>query len=176
MIAITLGVLTAVCVLLTVVFLGTLRGIVELRLQMSGRVGTSAASPELVAGRQLPVALLRVLPDPQQPALIAFVSDGCGACEQMAALLPAIPVTTIACVLGKDTGDIRQHLGSEVIVSDPADTQAAARALKLTTTPVVLLQHAGRVVGSAFGVSTQTVDELQRWWDHTQDLIKENAS
>lgn len=176
MIAITLGVLTAVCVLLTVAFLGILRGVVELRLQMSGRVGTSAASPELIAGRELPGALLRMLPNPQQPALIAFVSDGCSACEQMVALLPAIPVTTVACVLGKDSGEIREHLGSEVIVSDPADAQTAARALKLTTTPVVLLQHAGRVMGSASGMSTQTADELQRWWDHTQALIKENAS
>jgi len=176
MITIVLVVLTAVCALLTVAFMGALRGIVEMRLQITGRGETSPASMALMAGRELPGPLLRTLPDPMKPALIAFVSEGCDACEQMVALLPMVPVTTIACVLGKDTGEIRKLLDSRVIVADADFGDSAARALKLTATPVIILQYAGRVVGSASGVSTQTADELQRWWTQAQESIKETTS
>jgi hypothetical protein len=171
MITIVLVVLTAACVLLTVTFLAVLRGIAELRLRLGGH----SARSYIDAGSALPAALLRALNNPEDTALIAFVSDGCDACEQLTTLLPSIPVTTLACILGHDNGDIRGHLGADVIIADPTVTAAAARELKINASPVVILQHAGLVVGSAYGVSTQTEDELQLWWKSAQETIREKT-
>lgn len=174
MITVVLVALTAACVLLTVAFLATLRGVVGLRLRISGHGGGSRAFID--AGRALPVSLLSALPDPEEIALIAFVSDGCDACKELTAIVPTIPVSTVGCILGGDTGEIRGLLGSEVLVADSNITAAAARELRINSAPVVILQQGGRVVGSASGVSTQTASELELWWNQAQETIREKIS
>lgn len=172
MITLVLVMLTATCGLLTVVLLGTLRGITELRLRLSGR--TDASHTFVDAGTALPASLLQALPDPEAATLIAFVSDGCDACKELVTLLPTIPVTTVAGILGTDGGDIRSHLPDDTVIMDPAVTADVAEELGINGSPLIILQQSGRVIGSAYGVSTRTAEELQLWWQDGQRLLKEH--
>jgi len=173
MITIVLVLLTVTCALLTVVFLGTLRGIAELRLRLSGR--TDASHTFIDAGTALPASLLQALPDPEAATLIAFVSDGCDACKELATLLPTVPVPVVAGILGHDGGDIRSHLGDDTVFVEAAITADVAREWSINGSPLIILQASGRVVGSAYGVSTRTADELQLWWQDAQQLLKERT-
>jgi hypothetical protein len=174
---IVLGILTAVCVLLTVVFLGTLRGVVELRLMLKGSIG-SAAHPRLDAGFPIPDVLLRALPEPQNTALIVFISEGCEPCRELVALLPGLPADQVlACIMGADKGEIRSRLASDVIVAESKTSSRAFEELKLKATPVAVIQHGGRVIGHAQGLTTTgNSEELRRWWDQSRLVISEEVS
>jgi hypothetical protein len=174
---VVLSLLTVVCLLLTVVFLGTLRGVVELRLMLKGSIG-SAAHPRLDAGYPVPDVLLRALPEPQNTALIVFISEGCEPCSELVGLLPELRADQVlACVMGTDKGEIRGRLGADVIIADSATSSRAFEELKLKATPVAVVQHGGRIIGHAQGLAT-TGDptELQRWWNESRLVISEEIS
>ena len=156
--------LTFTCVALTVGFLGTLRGIAEVRLRLAGAGNTQF---RLDAGTGLPEPLLAALADPRALGVLIFLSEDCGACWQLVDELPNLqldgaPVTV--CLIHADTGKMRDKLGPGFNVVEADVAAQAARHLRIDSTPIVVVHRDGYVVGSAHGSSAESIGTLQRLW------------
>jgi hypothetical protein len=154
--------MTAMCVLLTVAFLGALRGVAELRLHLRGYAPAGLESLRLAAGNELPEQLVGALPRPGDDALIVFLSSGCQSCWELAVQLEEVGVDQVlACMLAEDQG-LRDRLPTSATVAELGVARSAADALGVRSTPLVVLQRDGYILGTAAGVSAQSAKDLQR--------------
>lgn len=158
--------LTLTCAALTVGFLGTLRGIAEVRLRVLG-AGRSDAQFRLDAGTALPEQLIAVLPDPRALGLLAFLSEGCAACWELIENLPKLALNgtqIIYCVAKHADGKMRSRLGSDAIVVQQSVAEQVFKHFRIDSTPVVVLHRDGQVLGTAHGSAAQSIEGIYRLW------------
>jgi hypothetical protein len=158
--------LTITCVALTIAFLGTLRGIAEVRLRLAG-AGAEGNQFRLDAGTGLPEGLLAVLPDPRRLSLLLFLSEDCPACWKLLDDLRAAPIEgaqVAICINSDDPKRIRARLGPRVTNVDGPLAAQIFKQFNINTTPVAVVHRDGYVVGSAYGASAESIDTLRRLW------------
>jgi hypothetical protein len=158
--------LTLTCVALTIAFLGTLRGIAEVRLRLAG-AGADESQFRLDAGTGLPEGLLAVLPDPRRLSLLLLLSDDCPACWKLLDDLRAAPIDgaqLATCINSDDSRKIRARLGPRATIVDGLLAGQIFKQFKINATPVAVVHRDGYVVGSAYGSSAESVDALRRLW------------
>jgi len=158
---------TLVCVVLTVALLGALRGIAELRLRLLRIGGGMDQQFRIDAGHDVPAVVAAALPDPRSTTLIAMLSDDCPACHTVADVLLELfdDPRDVVVGLSRELGALRSRLDGHVTFMTPEATAEAMAAWHLSSTPVVVVQRGGVVVGSAYGPSVQSVDELRDLWE-----------
>lgn len=162
-------VLTATCVILTIALLGALRGIAELRLRLV-RAGSGADGQlHLSAGRVLPDLLTAALPD-EGYTLVAFLSDECETCWQVAAHLRELDVPVVV-ALEKDTGDLRNRLDGHATFLPAEVAHSSTAELNITFTPVAVVVREGTVAGVAYGESVEDLSNLTQFWTLTTESV-----
>lgn len=157
--------LTLACVALTFGFLGTLRGIAEVRLRLVG-AGTEGTQFRLDAGTGLPEVLLAALPDPRRLGMLLFLSEDCAACWKLLDDLSTVPIEgapVTICINSIDT-KMRAKLAPTVTLVDGDVAAQAFKQFKIDSTPVAVVHRDGYVVGSAYGSSAESIETLQRLW------------
>jgi hypothetical protein len=90
MLTVLLVLLTVSCALLTVAFLGALRTLAAVRLQLHGYGGAGTAAMRIDFGRKLPDALVAAFPRSDGDGLVAFLSGDCETCWGLADELGAV--------------------------------------------------------------------------------------
>lgn len=155
--------LVAVCALLTIVLLACLRGIAELRLQLSG-VAAEAQRDRLLAGRELPAVLRARLPWGREDGLVVFLSSDCPVCGELPELLARVRIGNIVAGLLHPDVELRERLLEHVGVLDEEAVRASAEELEVDATPMLIHQRDGVIVGTAYGEAATSVDELERFW------------
>ena len=110
--------LVVLCVVLTVAFVASLRGIAELRIRLAG--DDASGVPMLIIGRPLPESLLSQVSDTE--SVVVFLSATCGSCLHLASELDQVEAPFVACVLGdpQDTAQVTAAIpaGVPVIAGD----------------------------------------------------------
>lgn len=166
MIEILLIVLTLSTVMLTIAFLGALRGVAELRLRLQGHGrDLLTARMRVEEGRPLPPVLA-----PYVPAVgnfvVAFLSSQCEACWRLSGDLRSFTEAPVfAALLGADVTSLRERLdGSATEVPASAGTDAA-REMNIEVTPVVVFFRDRFVVGSSWGDAAGSEKDIREVWD-----------
>lgn len=154
---ILLGVTAVAVASLTVLVLGLLRLVTDLRLTLSGH-GDQAHGLRLTAGRLLPdVAGL----EREGDALIVFVAPGCPACESLLAELDGVRGGRVVLApLGELDPDPRLSMD----VLQPSAAKALAEEMGVEQTPFVLAQRDGILTGHLSGESAAGAQQLQEFW------------
>lgn len=156
--------LVAMCVVLTVAFLASLRGIAELRLRLAGQGGLDPAT-RLVIGRRLPDSLIAVIPDPARDTIVAFLSGTCGSCLGVASELSRTQADqVVAFVAGTDTDDIIAALPPGVAVVHGPPTERILADLPIDTWPTAILQRDGYIVAVGQGRGADQAADLDSLW------------
>jgi hypothetical protein len=168
-------VVVAACVVLTIAFLGCLRGIAELRLRLTGR-GVDPAS-QLIIGRKLPELLVRLIPEPAADALVVFMSSSCGTCLGLAAELDKLAGRqVVACVLGDDSAALVGMLPPYVTVIQGGQAEAVDKELPMAMWPSAILQRDGFMMAVAMGGDANSAAALEQLWEQRLPVPEESQA
>lgn len=165
MLTVLLVLLTVSCALLTVAFLGALRTLAAVRLQLHGYGGAGTAAMRIDFGRKLPDALVAAFPRSDGDGLVAFLSGDCETCWGLADELGAVgKCPVVACLVGGDEKGLGERLGPGVIVAPRELARDVAEELRIDATPVVVLHRDGYIVASAIGTGVRDREDIDRLW------------
>jgi hypothetical protein len=166
--------LTAVCAALTYAVLACLRTLAALRtgavVQPSGpapaELDSEPGTPHVIINAALPATVASEIDSGEEAALIAVVSEQCGSCAQVLALLrhlEEVPVTLA--VIGPDTGRAARQVGPRAAALSPEAVHALVTAYHIESTPVLISHRHGRTLSSGFGNLISSSDGI-RWLLH----------
>ena len=157
--------LVVMCVVLTVAFLASLRGIAELRLRLAVDSGLTGP-PHLVIGRRLPDQLLERLGEHQTESIVAFLSGTCGSCLQLAGELDRTAAPVVACVVGPP--DETERVLAAMPDGIPVITGDVAEQLRIDMTvqtfPTAVVQRDGYIVVIGQGSGADAAADLDDLW------------
>jgi len=153
--------LVVLCVVLTIAFVASLRGIAELRIRLAG--ADASGVPRLIIGRPLPESLLSHVSETE--SVVVFLSATCGSCLQLASELDQAEVPLVACVLGdaRDTEQVIEAIPAGVPVI-AGDTARIGVDMKITTFPTAVVQRDGFIVVVGQGSGADTAADLDELW------------
>jgi hypothetical protein len=154
--------LVVMCVVLTVAFLASLRGIAELRLRVAADSGLTGP-PHLVIGRRLPDRLLELLGEHGTESIVAFLSGTCGSCLQLASELDRTAAPVVAVVVGgSDEVVAAVPEGVPVITGDVAEQLRID--MTVQTFPTAVVQRDGYIVVIGQGSGADAAADLDDLW------------
>lgn len=162
--------LTAATVLLTVAFLGTLRGIAEMRLRLAGHDFTGLEPMRTDPGRPLPEELKAAFPAwTKAPGGILFLADDCATCLRVAGELGSFTHADrlLLCRVTGDGTEIRKRLPAAVTDIPEPLAAGLVDAWNVTMTPVVVLQQDGYIVARGLASGADTLEAIESLWDVT---------
>ncbi|HEV7708824.1 MAG TPA: hypothetical protein VGP16_11570 [Asanoa sp.] len=153
--------LVVLCVVLTVAFVASLRGIAELRIRLAG--DDASGVPMLIIGRPLPESLLSQVSDTE--SVVVFLSATCGSCLHLASELDQVEAPFVACVLGdpQDTAQVTAAIPAGVPVI-AGDTHRIGVDMKIKTFPTAVVQRDGFIVVVGQGGGADTAADLDELW------------
>jgi hypothetical protein len=164
-----LTLLTIVCVVLSVAFVGALRSIAELRMRLLGygeRPGQGTM--RIDAGRPIPRALAENLPEGTGAGIVAFLSETCSTCWELAGELHLFEGGHVSAVLpGSVSSSMRERLGPDIQLMEPEVGLEISEDMQINMTPVVVLHENGLVIGSAVGQGAESIADLTNLWKIT---------
>ena len=162
--------LTAATVLLTVAFLGTLRGIAEMRLRLAGHDFTGLEPMRTDPGRPLPEELKAAFPAwAAAPGGILFLADDCPTCLRLAGELGSFPHLDrlLFCPVAGDGTEIRVRLPTAVTEIPEPVAAGLLGALNVWITPVLVLQQDGYIVARGLASGAETLEAIEHLWNVT---------
>jgi hypothetical protein len=157
--------LVAMCVVLTVAFLASLRGIAELRLRLAG-VGGRPGTPRLVIGRPLPESVIEALGTLHGDSLLVLLSTTCGSCRRLAAELGRTTAPVVVCIVGDPgtTDEVQAAVPRNVPVISGAPARQIRTDLNVQTFPIAVVQRDGLIVAIGQGSGAESADALDHLW------------
>ena len=167
--------LVVVCGLLTVALLACLRGIAELRIRLTGE-GVRLFEDGLLAGRKLPEELRTLLPWSSDDGLILFLSGDCGACLEVATLLPRLRIGRVAVAIVGPDGHLHKRIPQRVATIDGSGAEAIANELGVDVFPLAIHERDGVIVGTAYGEALESEGEIEEFWRAGGAQLLEEAS
>jgi hypothetical protein len=172
MMLLVLVALTAAVVLLTIAFLGTLRGLAEMRLRLAGHdfTGTDAEAMRTDPGRPLPAKLEAAFPAwTAAPGGILFLADDCATCLRLAGELDSLPFADrlLVCHVGGDGAVTSKRLPETVTQIPEPIAEGLVSFLNIRLTPLLVLQQDGYIVGRGFAEGADTPQAIEHLWTVT---------
>ena len=153
-------VVTGVAVIgLTVAVLGLLRRVTDLRLLLSGHSEAPRSQLRMVAGRELPAGAV------DGDALLVFATAGCDSCTALLGELDHVRGGTVVVVPADgDAAELRPLVAEGVPLLDDGEARRLVDDLGIDTTPFVLAQRDGIILGHAYGESAASALHLEELW------------
>jgi hypothetical protein len=170
MILLILVALTGAVVLLTVAFLGTLRGLAEMRLRLAGHDFTGLEPMRVDPGRPLPDELKAAFPAwTAGPGGILFLADDCPTCLRLASELGSFlhADRLLVCHVAGPGTAIRERLPAAVTEIPEPVAAGVLSGLNVTMTPVVVLQQDGYIVARGVADGAETLEAIAHLWSVT---------
>jgi hypothetical protein len=162
--------LTAATGLPTVAFLGTLRGLAEMRLRLAGHDFTGLEPMRTDPGRPLPEELKAAFPAwTAAPGGILFLADDCPTCLRLAGELGSFPHVDrlLFCPVTGDGREIRERLPAAVTEVPEPVAVGLVDALNVWVTPVLVLQQDGYIVARGLASGAESLEAIENLWTVT---------
>jgi hypothetical protein len=159
--------MTAVVVVLTLSFLGTLRGIAELRLRILGHDFTGREPMRVDPGRGLPIELTTAFPVwTKSQGAILFLADDCSACLKLADDLRSLRHAEqfLVCPTSKSRERLEALVPASMTMLSEELAAHVTSNLNVTMTPVAVIQQDGYIVGRGFGPGAETIEAIEHLW------------
>ncbi len=157
--------LVALSGLLTVVLLGCLRTLADLRLELGTGRRQRMSGEALAAGRPVPDYLLDALPWGNEDGLFLFVSSDCPLCAELIAALPRLRIGNVAIAPLGDRDEVLRELGGDgVVVLAENTTRSAAEHFGLEYVPLGVHIRDGVIIGSIHTEALASTEEIERFW------------
>jgi hypothetical protein len=161
---------------LTVVLLGCLRSLADLRLELAAGQRRGAVGAALATGRPLPEAVANELPWLGEDGLVLFLSSDCPLCTELRAILPDIKIRNLAFGVIGERAELLDELGPMGVVLSEATARAAADEFGLEYVPLGIHQRDGVIVGSIHTEALASIEEIERFWQFGGATLLEVAA
>lgn len=156
--------LVGVSATLTVILLGCLRSLADIRLEFASTQRRRVSGDALAAGRPLPDSLAAELPWRSDDGLVLFISAECPLCTELLSLLPKIRIPNIAFAVLGDNGDLRHEITRFGVVLSDATSRDVAEQFELDQIPIGIHQRDGVIIGSIRTEALVSLEEIERYW------------
>jgi hypothetical protein len=164
------------CAVLTIVLLGCLRSLADLRLELAAGQQRGAVGEMLAAGRPLPATVAAELPWLREDGLIVFVSADCPLCSELLAILPRLKIENIAIGAIGERSDAIDELGAVAVLLNDETARSAAEAFGLVYLPLGIHQRDGVIIGSIHTEALISLEEIERFWQFGGAKLLEEAA
>ena len=168
--------LVGVGAVLTVVLLGCLRSLADVRLELASAQRRRVSGDALAAGRPIPDFLAAELPWLRDDGLVLFISADCPLCTELVSLLPQIRIPNIAFAVLGESQVLRDELVRFGVVLPDTTARDAADQFALDHFPTGVLQRDGVIIGSIHTEALVSVQEIERFWTFGGARLTEAAA
>jgi hypothetical protein len=162
---------------LTVVVVGCLRTLADLRIALASGRRRDAGGEALAAGQPLPEPIAQELPWLNADGLVLFVSPGCPLCSELMSILPQLRIRNIAVgVLGERSEEFGDFGVDEVVVLSEEAARQARDHFAVEYVPFGVHQRDGVIVGSIHTEALVSIEQIERFWAFSGARLMEVAA